>query len=171
MATVTELLRVYLFLMIPNCFLCQQQENNSSNNNVDSTLGLGIMPGTNWCGRGFQANGYRDLGSYGGADKCCRQHDLGCPAWIPSGQTRYGLYNYKYYTMNHCTCDERFRSCLRMVNSARADLVGQFYFNIIRIPCFTLERINHCSTWTWWGKCIDEETSRQAVLRQPLPYY
>ena len=70
-------------------------------------LGLGIMPGTNWCGRGFQANGYRDLGSYGGADKCCRQHDLGCPAWIPSGQTRYGLYNYKYYTMNHCTCDER----------------------------------------------------------------
>ena len=65
------------------------------------------MPGTNWCGKGTQAAGYNHLGAYGGADKCCRQHDLGCPAYITSGESSYGLYNYKMYTLNHCTCDER----------------------------------------------------------------
>ena len=66
-----------------------------------------IFPGTNWCGKGTIANEYSKLGSFGGADKCCRQHDLGCPAYIKSGQEDYGLYNYKLWTLNHCTCDER----------------------------------------------------------------
>ena len=66
-----------------------------------------IFPGTNWCGAGTIAEEYSKLGSYGGADKCCRQHDLGCPAFIRSGHTKYGLYNYKMWTLNHCTCDER----------------------------------------------------------------
>ena len=66
-----------------------------------------IFPGTNWCGKGTIANEYSKLGSFGGADKCCRQHDLGCPAYIKSGNEDYGLYNYKLWTLNHCTCDER----------------------------------------------------------------
>jgi len=129
-----------------------------------------IFPGTNWCGAGTLANEYDSLGSYGGADKCCRQHDLGCPAFIRSGHTKYGLYNYKMWTLNHCTCDERFRSCLKMVNSARADMVGRFFFNIIRIPCFVFSKTEKCTQYTWWGKCIKKEKKRRAVLRQPMSY-
>jgi len=129
-----------------------------------------IFPGTNWCGAGTIAEEYSKLGSYGGADKCCRQHDLGCPAFIRSGHTKYGLYNYKMWTLNHCTCDERFRSCLKMVNSARADMVGRFFFNVIRIPCFVFSKTEKCTSWTWWGKCIHKEKKRHAVLRQPMSY-
>jgi len=129
-----------------------------------------IFPGTNWCGAGTLATAYSKLGSFGGADKCCRQHDLGCPAYIKTGQTKYGLYNYKLWTLNHCTCDERFRSCLKMVNSARADIVGRFFFNIIRIPCFVFSETEKCTSWTWWGKCINKEKKRHAVLREPMSY-
>lgn len=129
-----------------------------------------IFPGTNWCGKGTIANEYSKLGSFGGADKCCRQHDLGCPAYIKSGNENYGLYNYKLWTLNHCTCDERFRSCLKMVNSGRADLVGRFFFNIIRIPCFVFSTIEKCSRQTWWGKCIHKEKKKVAVLRAPMSF-
>ena len=72
-----------------------------------STADAMMFPGTNWCGRGARVNGYSHLGTYSGADKCCRQHDLGCPYFISSGDTKYGVYNWKLYTMSHCTCDER----------------------------------------------------------------
>ena len=67
-----------------------------------------IFPGTNWCGKGWKVSGYSNLGAYSGADKCCRQHDLGCPYSIAAGETKYGLYNFKFYTISHCTCDERW---------------------------------------------------------------
>ena len=64
----------------------------------------------------------------------------------------------------------RFRSCLRMVNSANADMVGRFFFNFIRIPCFTISRTTECTSWTWWGRCIQEEEKQKAIIRQPLSY-
>ena len=64
----------------------------------------------------------------------------------------------------------RFRSCLKMVNSARADMVGRFFFNVIRIPCFVFSKTEKCTSWTWWGKCIHKEKKRHAVLRQPMSY-
>ena len=36
-----------------------------------------------------------------------RQHDLGCPAAIQPGETILGLENDRYFTMMHCSCDER----------------------------------------------------------------
>ena len=67
-----------------------------------------IFPGTNWCRAGTLATANSTLDSFGGADKCCRQHDLGCPVYIKTGNTKYGLYNSKLWTLNHCTCDERW---------------------------------------------------------------
>ena len=32
----------------------------------------GRMPGTNWCGGGWRAERFEQLGSYGPTDKCCR---------------------------------------------------------------------------------------------------
>ena len=35
------------------------------------------MPGTNWCGKGWRVDSAMSMGGYAGADRCCRQHDLG----------------------------------------------------------------------------------------------
>ena len=66
------------------------------------------MPGTNWCGRGWRAERYRELGTHAGADACCRQHDLTCVDSIQPGETKNGLHNYRPYTAMHCSCDERY---------------------------------------------------------------
>ena len=46
------------------------------------------MPGTFWCGKGWRADGPGSMGGYAGADRCCRQHDLGCPISIEPGQSK-----------------------------------------------------------------------------------
>ncbi|XP_023320578.1 uncharacterized protein LOC111695465 isoform X3 [Eurytemora carolleeae] len=74
------------------------------------------MPGTQWCGKGWRTDSFSKLGGYSAADRCCRQHDLGCQISIQAGQTKYGLTNYRFHTVMHCTCDDRFRSCLKMTH-------------------------------------------------------
>ena len=71
-----------------------------------------------------------------------------------------------YLMLNFC----RFRNCLKMVNSANADMVGRFFFNYIRIPCFIIKRKTECARWTWWGKCIKQETKETATIQQ-VPRY
>ncbi|TRY70345.1 hypothetical protein TCAL_02436, partial [Tigriopus californicus] len=128
------------------------------------------MPGTNWCGRGSRADRFEDLGAFGAADRCCRQHDLECPAHIPPLGTKYGLYNWRVYPMLHCSCDNRFRSCLKMANTASADTVGRMFFNVIRTQCFTLTQHPVCVERSWWGNCIQYEEQLQAVNKAPIPY-
>ena len=98
------------------------------------------MPGTNWCGKGWRADNPLDIGGYAGADRCCRHHDLGCPISIEPGATEYGLTNPRIHTVMHCSCDERFRSCLKMARTQAADIVGNLFFNIIDIPCFVFSK-------------------------------
>ncbi len=151
------------------------------------------MPGTNFCGSGYSAEKFSSLGAFGAADKCCRQHDLGCPAYITPLTAKYGLYNWRMYTVMHCSCDarygteytrilaymhtqvvthclRRFRSCLKMASSRTADMVGRMFFNMVQIPCFTFEEADVCTLWTWWGRCKKKERQTTAVLRTAVPY-
>lgn len=128
------------------------------------------MPGTNWCGGGWRAKNFEHLGSYGPTDKCCRQHDLGCPAAIQPGETILGLENDRYFTMMHCSCDERFRSCLKMVDTSTSTTVGKLFFNLMQTPCFVLDTETICTEYTWWGKCIKEEVKGIAVMKDPVPF-
>ena len=82
----------------------------------------------------------RSMGGYAGADRCCRQHDLGCSISIEPGTTQYGLTNQRIHTVMHCSCDERFRSCLKMARTQAADIVGNLFFNIADIPCFVFSK-------------------------------
>ncbi|KAG6463965.1 hypothetical protein O3G_MSEX014190 [Manduca sexta] len=66
------------------------------------------VPGTKWCGKGFSATRYSQLGGYTRTDRCCRVHDLRCPFWIGGMEKKYGLYNWRVNTLMHCRCDERF---------------------------------------------------------------
>uniref|UniRef100_A0A8D8SPX6 Phospholipase A2 n=1 Tax=Cacopsylla melanoneura TaxID=428564 RepID=A0A8D8SPX6_9HEMI len=94
----------------------------------------GIIPGTKWCGTGDIADTYFDMGTEVKLDKCCRTHDL-CPSKIRAHTSRYNMTNNSIYTKSHCTCDKIFRACLKATKSSAADLMGEFYFNIFRVPC------------------------------------
>merc|ERR1712025_1212110 len=128
------------------------------------------MPGTAWCGKGWRVDSAKSMGGYSGANRCCRHHDLGCPISIEPGQTKYGLTNVRIHTVMHCSCDERFRSCLKMARTMAADIVGNLFFNTINIPCFTFSKGKTCSARNWWGRCTSQEEKPSAVWRNPLPY-
>ncbi|KAG8326045.1 hypothetical protein J6590_051377 [Homalodisca vitripennis] len=66
------------------------------------------VPGTKWCGKGYSASKYHQLGGFGAADKCCRLHDTTCPFYIPAFEEKYGLFNWRINTLMHCSCDARF---------------------------------------------------------------
>jgi len=53
----------------------------------------------------------------------------------------------------HCSCDERFRSCLKMARTAAADIVGNLFFNVADIPCFvfSVEEVSRAAWSAWAG--------------------
>lgn len=109
------------------------------------TLLSGILPGTKWCGTGDIAENYHDLGDLPHIDRCCRTHDL-CPIKVRAQQTRYNLTNYSLYTKSHCTCDMSLYHCLKSANHPTANLMGQIYFNLVRVPCIEDIRGNRYSS-------------------------
>lgn len=103
----------------------------------------GLIPGTKWCGLGDQAHSYNDLGSKQRIDLCCRAHDH-CPIRSKPFRNDYGLLNLALYTKSHCDCDADFYSCLRDVRSRTADMLGNLYFNIMKLQCLREERMKIC---------------------------
>ena len=97
----------------------------------------------------------------------------GCfsPSFIIS---RFSLFNSRPHTVLHCHCDQNFRSCLRLEGSEKSALVGRFFFNQLRSPCFVFdpsgEEVVRCMERNWWGNCIREERERKARWREPVPY-
>ncbi|RXG57590.1 Group 3 secretory phospholipase A2 [Armadillidium vulgare] len=65
------------------------------------------VPNTKWCGKGYRAKSYDQLGGLYGADSCCRQHDLHCPFFIQSFERKYGYFHFGLSTISHCACDRR----------------------------------------------------------------
>jgi len=94
----------------------------------------GILPGTKWCGAGDLASSYHDLGAEEMLDKCCRAHDL-CPVKVRAYTSRYNLTNNSLYTKSHCTCDSILQECLKAAHNPTADIMGNIYFNLLKVPC------------------------------------
>ncbi|KAI4500882.1 hypothetical protein M0802_004093 [Mischocyttarus mexicanus] len=129
-----------------------------------------LIPGTQWCGRGHRATKYTNLGGFGVADACCRRHDTTCPFFIPAFEARYGLFNWGITTMMHCTCDERFRTCLKMARTSSANFIGKIFFDVLQTKCFVLKPQKICTKRSWWGKCQHHEYRKQAYIRDNVPY-
>lgn len=128
------------------------------------------VPGTKWCGKGYSATRYSQLGGYTRTDRCCRVHDLRCPFWIGGMEKKYGLYNWRMNTLMHCRCDERFRACLKLADTSVSNMVGKLFFNIVQTKCFVLKPVKVCAQRSWWGKCLRKSYTKQAYLRDNMQY-
>ncbi|XP_050359655.1 uncharacterized protein LOC126779581 isoform X2 [Nymphalis io] len=128
-----------------------------------------IMPGTKWCGAGQLAESYNELGSDRDEDRCCRSHD-NCRMNIGAFKRRFGLFNFRPYTISHCKCDRRFRACLKLADTSVSNMVGKLFFNIVQTKCFILKPVKMCTQRSWWGKCLRRGYMKQAFLRDNLPY-
>lgn len=157
----------------PNAAVAQEQEQEENNINesqvhsrkrreLDDWL---IAPNTRWCGRGNTANGtYNHLGGASMADKCCRKHDH-CKVYISAMSNKYGLFNYRPYTLSHCSCDRRFRTCLKMANDEDAKTIGHLFFNMVQTQCFVLSKERVCQERAADGSCKREHVKQKAHLR------
>ena len=67
----------------------------------------------------------------------------------------YGLINPRPFPIMHCGCDESFRSCLKKEGSVKSKMVGQFYFDHLKSPCFVFKPGKSCAQRTWFGKCLE----------------
>ncbi|XP_058829076.1 uncharacterized protein LOC131688669 isoform X1 [Topomyia yanbarensis] len=128
------------------------------------------VPGTKWCGKGWSARNYVEIGGLSKADRCCRQHDLSCPFWILGFETKYQLFNWRVNTLMHCSCDERFRTCLKMADSSDANMVGKLFFNIVQSKCFVLKPETVCTKLSWWAKCEKKVRRKRAHIRDNRKY-
>lgn len=59
----------------------------------------------------------------------------------------------------------RFRTCLKMADSADATMVGKLFFNIVQTKCFVLKPEKYCKEHSWWGSCVNEGVRKRAHLR------
>ena len=90
----------------------------------------------------------------------------------------------RLHMVSHCSCDQRFRSCLKMAKTDAADSIGNIFFNILKEPCivFSMRRVRLltcqymittypqvCSARSWWGRCYSYERKRVTVWRNPAP--
>lgn len=128
-----------------------------------------LSPNTKWCGKGHSAERYHHLGGASRADMCCRQHDY-CKLNIPGMTTKWDLFNYRPYTISHCSCDQRFRTCLKMADSSDANMVGKLFFNIVQSKCFVLKPETVCTKTSWWGKCEKKVRRKRAHIRDNRKY-
>lgn len=123
-----------------------------------------IAPNTKWCGRGHSAGRYSQLGGASRADKCCRKHDH-CRVNIPGLTTKWQLFNFRLFTLSHCNCDSRFRTCLKMADSPDANMIGRIFFNVVQTKCFVLKPEKVCKHRSWWGKCEKKILRKRAHIR------
>ncbi|KAG8187722.1 hypothetical protein JTE90_000186 [Oedothorax gibbosus] len=141
------------------------------------TLWNGILPGTKWCGVGDIAGSFEDLGTQQEVDACCRAHDH-CPVKLKAFRTGYGLINFSLYTKSHCDCDKEFYSCLKESTNKIADVVGNFYFNIMRVQCIKEHRpfvcIENGTDTSGLQKCIkwgaDPDSKKMQTTVTQLKY-
>ncbi|KAL4714725.1 hypothetical protein ACJJTC_002584 [Scirpophaga incertulas] len=124
-----------------------------------------ILPGTKWCGAGQLAESYAELGPDRKEDRCCRSHD-NCKLNILPFRRRFGEFNFRPYTISHC----RFRACLKLADTSVSNMVGKLFFNVVQTKCFVLKRVKVCTQRSWWGKCLRRGFTKQAYLRDNMPY-
>eukprot|EP00066_Takifugu_rubripes_P003112 XP_003965461.2 PREDICTED: group 3 secretory phospholipase A2 [Takifugu rubripes] len=128
-----------------------------------------IVPGTLWCGSGNKAPSLGDLGLFAKTDSCCREHDQ-CKNTILSFHSRFGVFNSNIFTMSHCDCDKKFRSCLLEAGDSISHVVGYTFFNLLKMHCFEFSHRLQCAQRNWFGMCKETKMALYADVHPPTLY-
>ncbi|XP_061589960.1 group 3 secretory phospholipase A2 [Cololabis saira] len=128
-----------------------------------------IVPGTLWCGSGNKAPSFQDLGVFSNTDGCCREHDQ-CKHTILSFHSQFGVFNSNIFTMSHCDCDNKFRSCLQEANDRISGVVGYTFFNLLKMHCFTFSHQLQCAQRNWFGMCKETQVALYADVHPPTVF-
>ncbi|KAK2818582.1 hypothetical protein Q5P01_024143 [Channa striata] len=128
-----------------------------------------IVPGTLWCGSGNKAPSYEDLGVFEDTDSCCREHDQ-CKHTILSFHSNFGVFNSNIFTMSHCDCDNKFRSCLMEASDSISSVVGYTFFNLLKMHCFEFAHRLQCTQRNWFGMCKETKMALYAEVHPPTLY-
>ncbi|XP_063607633.1 uncharacterized protein LOC134782184 [Penaeus indicus] len=135
---------------------------------LDMSALQGILPGTLWCGMGDQAATYHQLGPRRQLDSCCRAHDH-CPIKLRPMMTRYGLTNYGFKTMSHCSCDLEFYRCLKAAGDSVATMVGQVYFNYLKMECIDVPSPKSCYSPSVTIRTLNAPFPSETATEAPPP--
>ncbi|XP_063913984.1 phospholipase A2-like [Zophobas morio] len=119
------------------------------------------FPGTKWCGPGFIAKYFEDLGEKKELDKCCRAHDL-CPQYIEPGRKKFGLRNFSLSTKSHCSCDEKLYRCLKGVQDGCAKGIGRLYFQFFNTKCFKKSSVCTGCAKRVSGRCVEYDVDKNS---------
>ena len=92
-----------------------------------------LSTGTKYCGIGEDED-MTEFGRYEHTDYCCKQHDL-CPLSIKKFGWRFGIMNWRPYTLSSCDCNQRFLRCLQDVDSPVSSFVERIFFKVLKVPC------------------------------------
>jgi hypothetical protein len=152
------------------------QEQTSPNITSENSISLfslwrGLIPGTKWCGLGDAADSYDDIGTKKDIDLCCRAHDH-CPIRLKALRFGYGLINLSLYTKSHCDCDEDFLKCLKGSTNPYATMLGNFYFNVLKVQCIKEERPLICAEFNNSNgkeECVRYEVSNETKMKFVSP--
>ncbi|XP_070780223.1 group 3 secretory phospholipase A2-like [Enoplosus armatus] len=136
---------------------------------VTSSYHFLILPGTLWCGSGNNAQSYEDLGILAETDSCCREHDH-CNFTLPPSGSDHGVFNNRGYTMSHCDCDNKFRSCLMEAGDRMSDVVGRTYFDRLKTHCFEFSHQLQCTQRNWFGMCKESTMVLHGEVHPPALY-
>lgn len=69
-----------------------------------------------------------------------------------------------------CLCNFRFTSCLKVLNTQVADMIGDIYFNVIKTQCFVFQKSRECVKYKWWGGCAQEGDKWNVEVKAPISY-
>merc|ERR1712050_298735 len=154
-----KMAKVLLFLVAATFFVITEakkpiskpwkQPQNKQELDENASRFFTIWPGTKWCGPGNNAANFDDLADGAGrpADLCCREHDH-CPDNIGAFQSKYGIWNWRPYTLSPCDCDNKFLTCMTNNKDLISTNIAELFFNTLKVPCFREDGSLERSTFT-----------------------
>ena len=96
--------RLYLGVLF-KCWNCESHRGVSAPDTTWAELACGAQgPGTD-----EPVPPLLPAGVFQGPDLCCQEHDH-CPKTVSPFQYNYGIRNYRFHTISHCSCDARLVS-------------------------------------------------------------
>ena len=100
--------RLYLGVLF-KCWNCESHRGRHRGVSAPDTTWAELACGAQGPGTDEPVPPLLPAGVFQGPDLCCQEHDH-CPKTVSPFQYNYGIRNYRFHTISHCSCDARLVS-------------------------------------------------------------